>query len=330
MYKNKLLTKALVGVAVAMPLTASMLHVSAENNETETPATNLVEEVAGHGSIQIRVVDSAHKGIEGATVELLNSKGQGMQVVTDEFGNANFTDVPAGEVYTAALALVPEGYEYNEYRTAEITVENAGHYEDFIAVNATQVGETSEEDYVGHGSVQIRVVDNGFNPVEGATVELLNSKGQGMQVVTDEFGNANFTDVPAGEVYTAALALVPEGYEYNAYRTAEITVENTGHYEDFITVDRVQSEKPEESKEESDSKGMISDTISIGDVQNETSEETSKTEESKVEESKVVTKKEDKKELPDTGEAVGMTALIAGLLGIAGLGTLFLNRRKNK
>ncbi|SDI49107.1 hypothetical protein, partial [Dolosicoccus paucivorans] len=99
MYKSNLLKKAMLGAVVTMPLTASMLQVSAESGEditdvgsgTITESDEMMslqssseqieesskaeepsqkEEYAGHGSVQIRVVDNGFKPVVGATVEL--------------------------------------------------------------------------------------------------------------------------------------------------------------------------------------------------------------------------------------------------------------------
>ena len=115
--------------------------------------------------------------------------------------------------------------------------------------NNLEVRAEEEPETPQPGSVVIKALDNASNPVVGAVVELSGDGfSTGRQATTDEFGNAVFTEVLPGD-YEARLALVPEGYEYNAY-VEKVTVVSHEISEGMIFVDKVQEpETPEEPEQ---------------------------------------------------------------------------------
>ena len=115
--------------------------------------------------------------------------------------------------------------------------------------NNLEVRAEEEPETPQPGSVVIKVLDNASNPVVGAVVELSGDGfSTGRQATTDEFGNAVFTEVLPGD-YEARLALVPEGYEYNAY-VEKVTVVSHEISKGMIFVDKVQEpETPEEPEQ---------------------------------------------------------------------------------
>ncbi|HEV7667676.1 MAG TPA: SdrD B-like domain-containing protein, partial [Thermoanaerobaculia bacterium] len=159
------------------------------------------------------VQDAGETGINGVTVELLNSGGTVIATkVTAGDGNYTFTNLAAGNYSVRVVAAtLPAGsaqtYDLDGVGTANIAAFSltAGQSKtdvDFGYRGAASVGDRVWTDTDGDG-----VQDAGETGINGVTVELLNSGGTVIaSKVTAGDGNYTFTNLSAGNYSVRVVA----------------------------------------------------------------------------------------------------------------------------
>jgi len=154
------------------------------------------------GTITGKVVDKEDGNpIEGAIVQLQDSTGVVVDTkTTNSTGDFEFIDA-LFDSYT--LLVSKDGYEDNDLTTATISSGSPVHDTGDIELTPVTVPTT--------GTVEGTVYDSDGNPVEGATVELLDEDGNVVDTkTTDSNGRYGFENVGFGNY---AIKVTKTGYE---------------------------------------------------------------------------------------------------------------------
>ena len=154
------------------------------------------------GTLSITKVDSVtRKTLQGVEFQVLNSSGTIVGTgTTNSQGQLTIGNLPYGN-YTYVETVVPVGYELNSTP---------------VPFSIRSNGEIVEEQIINNlikGSLQIIKVDSiNKSPLEGATFQVLNSKGEVIQTeITNSQGKLIITDLPYGS-YTCVEISAPIGY----------------------------------------------------------------------------------------------------------------------
>ena len=161
------------------------------------------------------VQDSSENGINGATVQLLNSGGSVIDTdTTSGDGNYLFTNLVAG-TYTVRV-IAPTGFDQtfdldgtlNNQHTLTLNAGQSRTNVDFgYRSNNGSIGDRVWNDADGDG-----VQDSSESGINGTTVQLLNSGGSVIDTdTTSGNGNYLFTNLVAG-TYTVRV-IAPSGFE---------------------------------------------------------------------------------------------------------------------
>ncbi|MEP7012998.1 MAG: SdrD B-like domain-containing protein, partial [Acidobacteriota bacterium] len=178
--------------------------------------------------------DAGEVGINGATVELLNSGGTVIaSKVTSGDGNYSFTSLLAGNysvrVVTATLpAGMAQTFDLDGIATANIATFNLAAGQNRTDVDFGYRGTASAGDRVWTDTNGNGVQDSGETGINGVTVELLSSGGTVLaSKVTSGDGNYSFTNLlPANYSVRVVTSTLPAGvaqtYDLDGTGTANI------------------------------------------------------------------------------------------------------------
>ena len=200
--------------AEEVPITSTQKVTVPLEVEQTTPVTPTPET----GSMEVVITDkNTGEPIPNATVVIKNPDGTTKETVTtDENGKTPVIDeLTVGETYTIETTTVPSGYTAPAPTTQKIT----GTALVTVPLEAGRdSGITSSV-----GSLYVIITDkNTGAPIPGATVEVLDSKGESIKtVVTDTTGSFTVTELKP-DTYTVKTTKVPEGYTAPDPQTAEV------------------------------------------------------------------------------------------------------------
>src|SRR5699024_3171554 len=159
---------------------SSVEETEAPVEETEMPVLN--------GAVSLTVVDE-----NGDAVPNVNFDLSGRALTADENGQAHIDDL-APDAYTLTIDGLPEGYQ-GELNQELIVEENT--------VSQLTLTVTTEP---AQASAIISIVDENGTQIPNVGVLM-----EGVEVVTDEQGQALIADLPAGE-YQFDLSSIPNNY----------------------------------------------------------------------------------------------------------------------
>lgn len=205
--------------------TEAQQDISLEILETPRQDLGSFEVVEKLGSLSGSVKDQDGDPVSGAKVVVDDGKGNRFETTTDDNGNVNVDELPAGD-YTVTVEA--DGYSKGE---SEVTV-NPGESASFPDVQVVELP----------GSVSGSVKDQDGDPVKGAKVVIDDGKGNRVETTTDDNGNVNVDKLPAGD-YTVTV----EADGYNGAETS-VTVK-PGESASFPEISLTPIPKPEPQPE---------------------------------------------------------------------------------
>ena len=187
---------------------------------TGTGEIQAVEMVDDYTKVQITKVDPDGNMVVGAALELLDSNGKQIDVWTTTEEAHTINKLPTG-TYTLKETSVPDGYL--KAADKEFTIKETSEVQVIEMV----------DDYT---KVQITKSDPDGGPVIGASMEILDAKGEQVASWTTTETPYVITKLPAGE-YTLKETAAPAGY----IKAADITfaVTETAELQEVNMVDAV-------------------------------------------------------------------------------------------
>ena len=205
----------------------------------------------GKGNLTITVTDEkTGAAVPGATVKVTDPSGKTTEYTTDANGQIKLTNVPAGK-YTTEITKVPAGYtvttntktaatvEVNKTAQAEYKVGKTASTTDTPTNDPTDDPEDSDEDEDEDdklGSLIITVEDEVTgDPVPNATVKVTYPNGKSKTYKSNEDGEIELEDVPAGN-YQIEVTDVPDGYTVTLNKKSTAKVKKGDTAEKLIKV----------------------------------------------------------------------------------------------
>ncbi len=205
----------------------------------------------GKGNLTITVTDEkTGAAVPGATVKVTDPSGKTTEYTTDANGQIKLTNVPAGK-YTTEITKVPAGYtvttntktaatvEVNKTAQAEYKVGKTASTTDTPSDDPTDDPEDSDEDEDEDdklGSLIITVEDEVTgDPVPNATVKVTYPNGKSKTYKSNEDGEIELEDVPAGN-YQIEVTDVPDGYTVTLNKKSTAKVKKGDTAEKLIKV----------------------------------------------------------------------------------------------
>ena len=162
-------------------------------------------------SVKISVVDSTSgEEIEGATVRVIDSEGN----VVDEWSSnkeaREIQGLKVGEEYTLRETAAPEGYTVAA--DATFNIDKVGKITAIGSSSTDEEGNTVLLIENEKTSVGVIVKDSDGNPVEGAVIQIVDSKNKVVAEWTSASAAHTETALKTGETYSLHQVSAPENY----------------------------------------------------------------------------------------------------------------------
>ena len=186
------------------PVTSQETSEEPVTSETTTTTT---EEATG--SLDFIIQDDQQMAVAGVRVQVIDDQGQAQDVTTDEQGRGRIDQLRPG-TYHYQILEVPQNYTAkDELMTVQVLANEAN--QQWITIQSQEPS----------ASLNLQVVDQDGQGIEGVTLKVTNSADETVQETTDAQGRVSFADLPAGD-YTYEVVDLEE--DYQGTRTGQVSL----------------------------------------------------------------------------------------------------------
>ena len=186
------------------PVTSQETSEEPVTSETTTTTT---EEATG--SLDFIIQDDQQMAVAGVRVQVIDDQGQAQDVTTDEQGRGRIDQLRPG-TYHYQILEVPQNYTAkDELMTVQVLANEAN--QQWITIQSQEPS----------ASLNLQVVDQDGQGIEGVTLKVTNSADETVQETTDAQGRVSFADLPSGD-YTYEVVDLEE--DYQGTRTGQVSL----------------------------------------------------------------------------------------------------------